>query len=127
MFRTSYDSRGKPQVSYDAEFAGNSAALQRARGDLRAAQSQLEQVRNEWKKGDDWRRAALAELAYVAQDEHADAVAFKAGLEFLMSDRDASAEKVLEVIEATKKSAARDRALLDKSVTIQNSLRRRFL
>jgi acyl-CoA reductase-like NAD-dependent aldehyde dehydrogenase len=126
MFRTTHNSQGQPQTFFDPQLASKSAALQRTRGDLRTAEAQIEQMRAEWKKGDDWRRAALLELAYAGQDEHADAVAFKAGLEFLMKNRDATADQVAGAIDAAKKVAAKDRVLLDKSVNIQNTLRRRF-
>ncbi|MDD2861378.1 MAG: hypothetical protein PHI71_09990, partial [Acidiphilium sp.] len=71
MFRTTHNSQGQPQTFFDPQLASKSAALQRTRGDLRTAEAQIEQMRAEWKKGDDWRRAALLELAYAGQDEHA--------------------------------------------------------
>lgn len=126
MFRTSYDSKGKPQTYFDAEYAGKQAALARARGELSRAGSEIDRIRQKWSNSDEFRQAVICEIARVGQDQHADAEAYKAGLELLLKDRTATTEQVATAIEIARRNARADRQVLDSTVEIQKRLRPRY-
>jgi len=135
MFRTSHDSRGQPQTFYDAEFAGKQAALSRTRGDLSRTQNSLAAYQQSLQTAhqmiersnilDGWRQAVINSLANAAQDEHALASGYKAALEYLLTNPQATAEQLSAINEAARKAASRDGLLLDKTIEIQRRLKPR--
>ena len=137
MFRTSYDSRGKPQVGFDSEFAGQQAALQRAGASRNAAYRDLREAYDrivalqvkldDQHKVDQWRGASLIELAKEAQRQHAEAAGYKAGLELVRQNPSATDAEIQVTIETARERAAKDEVLYKKSGDIQRSLKPRFV
>jgi multidrug resistance efflux pump len=130
MFRTSYDSRGKPHVAFDGEFAGTQAALRNAHASIRAANEKIRSLNaalERQREVNQWRIEALSEVANDAQDEYARAEGLKAGLAFLSSNKTASIKDIEAVVAAAQQNAKRDKRLLLAAVEHQNRLRPRSL
>lgn len=130
MFRTNYDNRGQPQTVFDAEFAAKQASLARARGDLNETRQALETAYQRIERArlvNEWRMATINAVANAAQDEHAVAAGYKAALDFLLLNPNATIDQLTQVSEAAKMAASKDQALLSKTVEIQTRLRPRGL
>lgn len=135
MFRTTYDSRGKPQGFYDGEFAQKQADLQRARSNLRTTNQSLDvacasiqELNESVRRGntvDEWRRQVINAVANEAQDQYALSKGYKAALDLLLANPGVTIEQVKSTIEAARKTASGDGTLLKKTVEIQSRLKPR--
>jgi hypothetical protein len=126
MFRTSYDSKGKPQTYFDRGIRWKTGGVGACAGELSRAGSEIDRIRQKWSNSDEFRQAVICEIARVGQDQHADAEAYKAGLELLLKDRTATTEQVATAIEIARRNARADRQVLDSTVEIQKRLRPRY-